>query len=41
MKKRIMIMMRRRIVSKEGVQLLIYLNAEKQLPSDLAEAGQV
>jgi hypothetical protein len=36
-----MIMMRKRVVSKEVVQLLIYLNAEKQLPSDLAEAGQV
>jgi hypothetical protein len=39
--KRIMIMMRKQIVSKEGVQLLIYLNSEKQLPSDLAEASQV
>jgi hypothetical protein len=41
MKKRIMIVMRKRIVSKEDVQLLLYLNIEKQLPSDLAEAGQV
>jgi hypothetical protein len=39
--KRIMIMLRKQIVSKEGVQLLIYLNSEKQLPSDLAETGQV
>jgi hypothetical protein len=41
MKMKIMIVMRKQIVSKEDVQLLLYLNIEKQLPSDLAEAGQV